>query len=329
MRFFKDYLKYRKKSVYMYLLFVAIFLLTFSLYHLPAPAVLYPAALCALIAIAFAAADYRREKKRRETLSGIKEAGIELCEKLPEAISGLEESYREMVFAFCGEYMRAAEKSRVAYEEMMNYYTLWAHQIKTPIASMRLQLQNEDSEFSRKLQSDLGRIEQYVSMVLTYLRLGSDSTDYVFREYDLDDIVRPAVKKLSGDFIGKKLSLEYKPLHTTVLTDEKWLFFVIEQLLTNAVKYTQNGTVSIYMEPPKTLCIKDTGIGIAPEDLPRVFEQGYTGFNGRADMRASGIGLYLCRRITSNLGHKLTAESALGKGTTLRIDLETKKRVTE
>jgi signal transduction histidine kinase len=167
-------------------------------------------------------------------------------------------------------------------------------------------------------------------MVLTYLRLESDGTDYVIREYDLDDIVRPAVKKLSGDFIGKKLTLAYEPLNTTVLTDEKWLSFVIEQLLTNAVKYTPaGGTVSICLEPPKTLCIRDTGIGIAPEDLPRIFEHGYTGLVGRADKRASGLGLYLCRRVCKNLGHKIRAESKPGEGTVMRVDLDTKQRASE
>lgn len=186
MRFFRDYLRYRLKWVFAHLLLLAVFLFTFYLYHLPLAAVLYPAALCFLIAAAYFVTDFRREKQRRETLRGIMEAGVELCTRLPEPLSGIEESYREMVCAFCEEYTRAAEKSRKAYDEMINYYTLWVHQIKTPIASMRLQLQNEDTELARKLLTDLNRIEQYVGMVLAYLRLDSDSTDYVFREYDLD-----------------------------------------------------------------------------------------------------------------------------------------------
>ncbi|MDE6156147.1 MAG: sensor histidine kinase, partial [Eubacterium sp.] len=115
----------------------------------------------------------------------------------------------------------------------------------------------------------------------------------------------------------------------TVLTDEKWLSFVIEQVLSNALKYTSSGTISVYLENPKTLCIKDTGIGIAPEDLPRVFDKGYTGYNGRSDKRASGIGLYLCRRICTNLGHTITAESILDEGTTIKINLDKEKLVLE
>ena len=119
------------------------------------------------------------------------------------------------------------------------------------------------------------------------------------------------------------MKLRYEPVNTRVITDEKWLLFVVEQVLSNAVKYTPaGGSVTIDLEQPKTLCIRDTGIGIAPEDLPRIFEKGYTGYNGRNDKKASGIGLYLCRRICHNLGHRITANSSLDSGTVIRIHLE-------
>ena len=201
------------------------------------------------------------------------------------------------------------------------YYTVWAHQIKTHIAAMRLSLQNEDTPLTRKLTNDLYHIEQYVEMVLTFLRLNSDSTDYVFKEYDLDNIVQSAVKKFSSEFIGRKLRLIYDPLNTSVITDEKWLSFVIEQVLSNALKYTPSGSITISLVGEKTLRIEDTGIGIAPSDLPRIFENGYTGFNGRTDKTASGIGLYLCRRVCNNLGHTITANSTVDVGTAIDIDL--------
>ena len=156
---------------------------------------------------------------------------------------------------------------------------------------------------------------------MMFLRLDSDSTDYVIREYDLDAIVRQAVRKFAGEFIARKIQLVYEPVNTKVITDEKWLSFVVEQVLSNALKYTSAGSISIFLETPKTLCIRDTGMGIAPEDLPRIFEKGYTGYHGRADKKASGIGLYLCRRICNNLGHKISAKSTPDKGTTIRVDL--------
>lgn len=159
-------------------------------------------------------------------------------------------------------------------------------------------------------------------MVLCYLRLSADSTDFLFREYDLDAIVRQAVRRYASQFIKKKLRLRYEPLGCTVLTDEKWLLFVIEQVLSNAIKYTPSGFIEISLERPRVLCIRDTGIGIDPADLPRIFETGFTGGNGRLDKRATGIGLGLSRRILQRLGHTISVSSAPGKGTTVRIDLD-------
>ena len=160
-----------------------------------------------------------------------------------------------------------------------------------------------------------------MEMVLTYLKMGSESTDYVFREVSLDKMIREAIRKFRGDFIIKKLRLVYEPVEKTVVSDEKWLSFVVEQILSNALKYTKKGSVRIYMESPETLCIADTGIGIAPEDIPRIFEKGFTGGNGRGDKRASGIGLYLCREICRRLGHRIAISSVVDEGTTVRIDL--------
>ena len=138
---------------------------------------------------------------------------------------------------------------------------------------MRLRLQEEDSDTARSLLADLGRIERYVAMVLTYLRLEGGSTDYVIRETDLDGVLRPVLRQFAGEFISRRLKLDYTPVHARVLTDEKWLSFVVEQILSNALKYTPEGTVSVYLEAPATLCVRDTGIGISPEDLPRIFDR--------------------------------------------------------
>lgn len=166
-------------------------------------------------------------------------------------------------------------------------------------------------------------------MVLSYLRLDGGSNDFVLREYNLEPIVRQAVRKYAPLFIRKKISLELGSLPCRVLTDEKWLCFVIEQLLSNALKYTSKGKISIYMADETTLVIEDTGIGIAPEDLPRICEKGYTGYNGRTDKKATGIGLYLCKRILTKLSHTLTIRSEVGKGTTVLLGLDHLKLKTE
>ena len=324
--------------------------------------------------------------ERRERRDGLAFDPDVALEHLPAPSGFLEEDYQELLNLLCRGQRELRGKMEQRYREMIDYYTVWAHQIKTPIAAMRLMLQEDSSlrqasrrrdsaenihlspdsacgeadrtdvglgresgeeqhVFSdsncrkanradaeeeqgkteanmRALREELLRIEQYVEMVLCYLRLDSNSTDYVIREYELDEIVKQAVRRHASTFIQKKLHLEYEPLDARVVTDEKWLLFVIEQLLSNALKYTNEGGIAITLEPPKTLCIRDTGIGIAPEDLPRVFEKGYTGDNGRSDKKASGIGMYLCSRICANLGHGISITSTSGQGTEVRLDLK-------
>ena len=221
---------------------------------------------------------------------------------------------------------RAASERETAdaarYREMVDYYTTWVHQIKTPIAAMRLTLQPDDTPNARRLMSQLLRIEQYVDMVLMYLRLDEGASDYVIRACDVDDVIRQSLRKFAGEFIDRRLTLHYQLVGLTAVTDEKWLGFVVEQVLSNALKYTpEGGSITIDAEQPATLCIRDTGIGIAPEDLPRIFDRGYTGHNGRTHRQASGIGLYLCRRICRDLGHTITAASAVGEGTVIRLEL--------
>lgn len=322
MIFLLRYLKQHKNSIFIFLLFCTIFGCVFVLYHLPIEAVLYPALLCALLGLFFLGVDCKRSYERHQLLVKLQNFGAELLCELPAArtIEGVD--YQQLVRTLCRQQEELKTAMNEKFFDMIEYYTLWAHQIKTPIAAMRLNLQNEDSDFSRQLSEDLQRIEQYVEMVLAFLRLDSASTDYVIKEQNLDDIVKGAVKKFSIQFIRKKLRLSYEPLNETVVTDEKWLSFVVEQILSNALKYTREGSISIFMDSAKKLCIRDTGIGIAPEDLPRIFENGYTGYHGRSDKKASGIGLYLCKRICDKLGHRISVISEPDKGTMVVIDLE-------
>lgn len=249
----------------------------------------------------------------------------DLLERLREYESQDDRDYQDLLELVQNMRKREQENYRKHLTDSMDYYTTWVHQIKTPIASMRLKLEQEDSPLSRGLMEELFRIEQYVDMVLTYLRLNSSSTDYVIKEHSLDTIVKGAVRKFAGQFIGRGIRLELKVSDQKVITDDKWISFVIEQILSNSLKYTRKGSVSIYVEEPLTLCIKDTGIGIAPEDLPRIFERGYTGYNGRQNSRASGLGLFLCKQICDKLGVKISAHSKLGEGTLLCLNLEQKK----
>ena len=321
MKLFLQYLKQRRHIFIVIAVFCVIFVVCFLLYHLPVGAVIYPTLLCVVLGGVIAFFDFLRVKREHEALQIIHSINDTIAWAFPKTDGIKDEDYQQIIHLIGQEHSAYRTETNHKYADMIDYYTVWVHQIKTPIASMRLHLQNEDSPLARTLTADLRRIEQYVEMVLTFLRLNSESTDYVIKEYDLDTIIKQAVRKFSSDFIGRKLSLVYEPVNTTVITDEKWLSFVIEQVLSNALKYTPSGSITITLESEKKLRIRDTGIGIAPEDLPRIFENGYTGFNGRTDKKASGIGLYLCKRICNNLGHTITASSIIDVGTTIDIDL--------
>lgn len=328
MKLFLFYLKERKIQIFVFILFCLIFLCAFLLYDLPAGAVVYPAIVCTCIGVFIMAVDYYKAKRKHKLLSDIADMRAELIDKLPQSVTQDDEDYQKIIENLKKEIKINESAFNEKYADMVDYYTVWAHQIKTPIASMRLTLEGEDSTLSRTISDDLFRIEQYVEMVLCYLRLDSDSSDYVIATYSLDKILKQAFRRFSGSFISKKLKLTYEETGLTVLTDEKWLLFVIEQILSNAVKYTsEGGEISVYCEDEGIICIKDNGIGIAPEDMPRIFERGYTGLNGRTDKKASGLGLYLCRRICENLNHRIWAESC--SGTAVYIDLRRRKLETE
>ena len=327
--FFRLYLRAQRRGMLFWGFCCLIFTVSFALYGLPLGAVLYPAALCAAAGGIILLLSLRKSRAVCQELSLMQHHPADLPDELPAAQSPQEQAYQALLLALHADRQKLKSNMNARYHYMTEYYTVWAHQIKTPIAAIRLALQNEDTPLSRRLTGEVGRVEQYVQMALTYLRLGSDSSDYVIRSCALDDIVRPAVRRFAGEFIQRKIQLNYQMLNYTVITDEKWLGFVVEQVLSNALKYTPQGSVSIYMEPEGVLCIRDTGIGIAPEDLPRVFEKGYTGYNGRSHRKASGLGLYLCREILTRLGHSVSAESQVDHGTTIRIDLRQHKTIQE
>lgn len=249
--------------------------------------------------------------------------------QMPGATDEVERRYQQLLYKLFSENARVNNDAGKREKDLMEYYTMWVHQIKTPISALKLLLQEKDREsgMTEELE-ELFRIEQYVEMALQYTRLNSESTDFVIRNVKLDTVIREAVHKYARLFIHKKIGLNYKETGQTVLTDEKWLAFVIEQLLSNAIKYTQKGSISIYMDGIQEdgketvrpcLVIEDTGIGIRAEDLPRVCEKGYTGYNGHSDKCSTGIGLYLCSRILKKLAHGITLESEEGKGTRVKI----------
>lgn len=220
-----------------------------------------------------------------------------------------------------------------AIREKEDFFALWAHQIKTPIAAMKLLLADEEPDMG-DCKRELFKIENYVEMALNYLRFEGMSGDIVLGKTNLEPVVKQVVKKYSTIFIHKHLRVELEGLDIDILTDEKWLSFVLEQALSNALKYTKEGGIRIFTRKPQDaentsadteIVIRDTGIGISSEDLPRVFDKGYTGYNGRMDKKASGLGLYLCKGVCDKLGHKIRIESEVSKGTDVIITVYQEK----
>ncbi len=320
-----QYLRARRRVALYFLLCTGIFCIVFTLFRLPVAAAVYGSLICALPLGYAAVRDWLHWRQKYFILQNLRQEILNTTDNLPVPGDVVEQAYQGLIQNLSRSKAAAAAESVNRFQDMTDYYTLWAHQIKTPIAAIRLVLQSETVPEPSLLQQELFQIEQYVDMVLCYLRLDSDSKDFLIRSYELDGIVRQALRKFAPWFIRKRLQLHYHPVSCAVLTDEKWLLFALEQVISNAIKYTSRGGVTISLEEPATLVIRDTGLGIAPEDLPRIFERGYTGRMGRLDKRATGIGLYLCRRILTQLGHSITAESVLRQGTTIRLCLESVK----
>ncbi|WP_314480563.1 sensor histidine kinase [Streptococcus cristatus] len=223
---------------------------------------------------------------------------------------------------------RAIEE-REKLNDLMDYYTLWAHQIKTPIAASSLLVgEIEDKKVKNQLEQELFKIESYVNIVLQYLRLESFHEDLILKKENVEDLIKEIVKKYAIFFIQKGLSLNLHDLDRTIITDRKWFVVILEQVLSNSLKYTSQGGIEIYFQED-TLYIKDSGLGIQDADLLRVFERGFSGYNGRLTQQSSGLGLYLSKKIADELGHQISIASQVGQGTTVMISFSEKKMIFE
>lgn len=278
----------------------------------------YAVVLIAFFALCFAGVHYfrYRDKCRRLHQALLRQGESDHC--LPEPINLPEQLYQDIVVAAEEDKRRLITQLDDRKRELADYYTMWTHQIKTPLAAMRLLLQEGGQPDCRKLTEELFKTEQYAEMALHYARLESISADMVLLPCDIFSTVKQAVKKYAVLFIGSGLSFSLKDFSCQAVTDEKWLCFVIEQVLSNALKYTPAGAIRINGGAHQ-VSIEDTGIGISESDLPRIFERGFTGYNGRLDKKSTGIGLYLCRQIMDRLGHTITVTSVSGKGTCVTL----------
>ena len=335
--------------------------------------VVYAAVLDAILLLITVFVGYLRYRSKVKALSNALKRPVEEQAQLPEATDDVEILYHRLLENQSIARSESESSAAVRQSRMRDYYSMWVHQIKTPISAMKLLLEAEREELGQLMcdeeqsqcriadmngcnisatelniselnasgkqqivytelsdnldsfEDELFRIEEYVSMALQYQRVSSTENDFVLEKISLDGVIRDTIKKYAKIMIRRHIGINYSGTKKQVYTDEKWLAFILEQILSNAIKYTPQGFVTIETAEEKDrffITIKDTGIGIKAEDLPRVFEKGYTGYNGHADKKATGIGLYLCRQMADKLGHTIRMESELGKGTKVWIGFD-------
>lgn len=294
--------------------------LTLALYQVDGEAICYTCGLCLLLHLALWVVQAGRDWRRHQQWRVLPTAAWE-TDRLPPPRTLAEADDRLLLESLAAEVRSLTDQLQHQRRESLDYYTTWVHQIKTPIAALHMLLEEEDTEEHRAMAAELFRIEQYVNLALSFIRLDSETNDLSLKTCPLDPIIREAIHKYAPLMVQKRLRLRYEPTEVSVLTDEKWLLFILEQLLSNAVKYTQSGGITITVTADQCLTIADTGMGIAPSDLPRIFEKGFTGYNGRADKKATGLGLYLSKRAADLLGVRISARSVVGEGSAFTLDL--------
>lgn len=318
--FLKSYLYSRRFFLALLILllgFILIFAFVFDAYR---SLLEYVALLLAFLSFLFIGADAWTAFKgyRGQKLQVAAQAQTPLEKLLQERVEELEYEQKNQLLV-----------EQEKYNDLLDYYTLWVHQVKTPIAASSLLIGDlKDKEAKSQLEQELFKIESYVHLVLQYLRLESFHDDLVLKQENLADLVREVVKKYALFFIQQGLSLNLHDLDHMIVTDKKWFLVILEQVLSNSLKYTKEGSIEIYFHEG-SLYIKDTGLGIQNADLLRVFERGFSGYNGRLTQQSSGLGLYLSKKIADQLGHKIAIDSQVGQGTTVSIAFPEKKLIFE
>lgn len=344
---FRTYLRENSGWLTVNLFLALVMTATMLLNGIPAQEIGYGMLLCVFVTVAAAVLGFGRHRESLRQLEEMRQniTVVQSVVKAPEYL--YETYYQDSIHVLVKEKDRIQNELTARQQDLTEYYSMLVHQIKTPIAALKILIDEEmsacleadDTQENdihvikfRQMQNELFRIEQYADMALQYTRLGAETNDFVFEHVMLDEVIRPSIHKYARQFIQKQLRLSYTPCELMAVTDKKWLGFVLDQLLSNAVKYTKQGGVAIRVCGDKHLfdktepsgesvriIIEDTGIGIHAEDLPRVCEKGYTGYNGHADKYSTGIGLYLCRSILDKLGHSFQITSEQGRGTRVEI----------
>lgn len=217
-------------------------------------------------------------------------------------------------------------KYKYLQEDYKEFIELWIHEVKLPLTTSKMIVENNKNKVTRSIEEELDSIENYVEQALFCARSSAVEKDYYIRKCNLKDIVNESIKKNKTSLIEEKVDINIHDLDNVVSTDSKWIVFILGQIIQNSVKYRNKKSllnIEVYSEPKKdntVLYIKDNGIGIKKEEISRVFDKGFTGTNGRlAGKKSTGIGLYLCRNLCEKLGVSINVKSTDGEGTVVSL----------
>ncbi|MDO4814259.1 MAG: sensor histidine kinase [Gemella sp.] len=319
----KEYLKEKIFIITSILLTnLAIILVSVFLYKSAYEPVVYPILLQIILLSIYFINDYSKYKNKKEVIENIKKEGYLEDLSIEEAFNQIENKILDLVKIENSRNKNIIEESKIETKNIHDYYSMWVHQIKTPISALSFLIENTQDENKKKLEIELFKIEQYVELVLSYIRLDKGQSDLLAEKVDLKKETNALLKKYSSLIFAKNISIDYGQLNLITISDKKWLSFIIEQILSNAIKYSKDKTrIKIYQEE-NSLVIEDQGIGISSDNLPRIFDQGFTGFNGRAGQKSSGLGLYLAKKAADKISCHLEISSQVGVGTKVRIKFQ-------
>lgn len=282
----------------------------------------YPVVLSVSFLVIFYIVDFVREYNKHKNLMIIKEHIDLTTENLQASKNPVEQEYQELLVKLLEKNRLIEVEHESSYNDILEFITIWTHQVKTPLTALGVLSADLEDAKKNDVNARLFEIEQYTDMILQYLRMEGSTSDFVFKAYGVKSMVNQAVKYFARTFISKGISVKIDISdEVKIVTDEKWMVFVLKQIISNSLKYTDKGCITITMPTANSVCIVDTGIGIAPEDIPRIFERGYTGYNGRMDKKATGIGLFLVKSVLEKLNGTVEVESELGKGTKVTCNL--------
>ena len=247
-----------------------------------------------------------------------------LGELMPESFRLEDRLYRDMIRRSNKSVIEKIHELEDARKDYREYIESWIHEVKAPIASICLLCEKQKGETGRRILMENGRTENYVDMALFYARSDEVYKDYLIKETTLQGTAEEVLRKNKYYLIQNRIQAEVR-CPDIVYTDAKWIAFILNQVVLNAVKYQRDSEPRIVISTERKshsvlLAVEDNGIGICPEDLPRIFDKGFTGTNGRAGLKSTGMGLYLCRKLCGKLGIRIGAQSEEGRGT--RITLE-------